>query len=415
MIKNRFIIILIALTINIACDNDDDDNDISSDPVTVNIDEDTLERAICSDGIANGFSCNNYDLMTHLTLSTLGVGSLNDIWGWTDPDTQKEYALIGTSSNTTFIDISDPENIIIVGTLPTQSVSSPWRDIKVYQNYAFIVSEAVNHGMQVFDLTRLRDTQNIPITYTADTVYTEFSTGSTHNIVINETSGYAYAVGTDDFLGGPHIINIQDPLNPTFAGGFDFIDYTHDAQVVTYNGPDPDYQGREILIGSTENFLTVVDVTDKSNPEFISRVAQDNVGFIHQGWFNESQTLFYTNDELDETEFGFNSRTLVFNLSDLDNPIYEGPYFGPTQAVDHNLYVKENELFLSNYSAGLRIADISDPNPTSITEIGYFDTFPETDDAIFDGVWSVYPFFESGNIIISDISNGFFIIRKTGT
>ncbi len=403
------IFIIIAYAI-IACKNDDN----TQTPEEI-IPGDVFERSQCTNGFANVYPCNNYDLMARISLATLGVERLNDIWGWTDPDTQKEYALVGTFSNTIFIDITNPENLIIVGSLPTQSTSSNWRDIKVFQNYAFIVSEAANHGMQVFDLTRLRDPQTTPITYTADAVYTEFSTGSTHNIVINEDSGYAYAVGTDDFLGGPHIINIQDPLNPTFAGGFDFIDYTHDAQVVTYNGPDPDYQGRELLIGSTENFLTVVDVTDKSNPEFISRVAQDNVGFIHQGWFNESQTLFYTNDELDETEFGFNSRTLVFNLSDLDNPIYEGPYFGPTQAVDHNLYVKENELFLSNYSAGLRIADISDPNPTSITEIGHFDTFPETDDAIFDGVWSVYPFFDSGNIIISDITNGFFIIRKTGT
>ncbi len=370
-------------------------------------------RVICKDGFASAYPCDNYDVMSRISIETLGVTGLNDIWGWTDPSTQKEYAIVGTHANTTFIDISDPENPEVLGYLPTSSLTSDWRDIKVYVNHAFIVSEAENHGMQIFNLTRLRTSQNLPVIFDDDGLYNEFET--CHNIVINENTGYAYAVGSETFNGGPHIINIQNPQQLVFEGGFDFIGYTHDAQVITYNGPDIDHIGKELLIGSNDDYVTITDVTNKTNPSLISRVAQDNVGYIHQGWIDEDHRYFYANDELDETEFGFNSRTLVFDFTDLDNPSYIGPYFGPTKAVDHNLYVKGSEVFLSNYTGGVRVTDITSPDPALMKDVGYFDTYPQNDDTIFDGAWSVYPYFNSGNIIISDISNGFFIIRKTGT
>ena len=134
--------------------------------------------------------------------------------------------------------------MIYLGKLPSATTSSSWRDIKVYQDHAFIVSEAGGHGMQVFDLTKLRNVANAPETFEADTRYTGF--GNAHNIVINEGSGYAYAVGTarnDLYNGGAHFIDIQDPKNPIAAGGYGANGYSHDAQVVTYNGPDIDYNG----------------------------------------------------------------------------------------------------------------------------------------------------------------------------
>lgn len=407
----------IVLIILFSCK--DDDPAFMPDPVEPEVVEpvevitDILGRIPCTDGLSGVYPCNNYDIMSRLSLDTLDEPGLNDIWGWTDTTSSREYALLGGRSSTIFIDITDPENPLIVGKLPSQTVNSNWRDIKIYNNHAFIVSEAQDHGMQVFDLTRLRNPENTPITFDPDALYSEF--GDTHNIVINEDTGFAYAVGTQTFLGGPHFIDITDPVNPISAGGFEASGYTHDAQVVTYNGPDTDYLGKEILLASNENEVVIIDVTDKVNPQIISTVSQDNVGYTHQGWFDEDHTYFYANDELDETEFGFNSRTLVFDLTDLDNPVYSGPYFGPTQAVDHNLYVKGNDLFLSNYSAGMRVADITERTPETITEIGFFDTFPENNATNFNGVWSVYPYFNSGNVIISDISNGFFIVRKSGT
>lgn len=392
----------------ISCSNDDDLGVIvvtPDDPI------DLGARIVCENGFASVYPCDNYDLMARLSIQDLSASGNNDIWGWTDPLNGNEYALVGTRQGTVFIDITTADAPVIIGTLLTATSDSTWRDIKVYNNYAFIVSEADNHGMQIFDLTRLRDVTDTPQTFDTDAQYNGF--GNAHNIVINEASGYAYGVGTSTFNGGPHFVNIQDPLNPIAAGGYAMSDYTHDAQVVTYNGPDTDHQGIELFIGSNENEVVLVDVTDKTNPTLISTTVYPDIGYTHQGWLSEDHTTFYANDELDENQFGFDSRTLIFDFADLDNPFFASPFFGPSAAIDHNLYVNGNELFLSNYTAGMRVADITDKSAPFDT--GFFDTFPDNDNTAFNGVWSIYPYFSSGNIIINDVSQGLFIVRKSGT
>ncbi|MFD2822741.1 choice-of-anchor B family protein [Lacinutrix iliipiscaria] len=371
----------------------------------------------CEGGMAGPYPCNDYDLMAHVPVSvlanTMGTPEGSDIWGWTDPSTGKEYALVATTNSTAFVDVTDPLNPVFLGRLDTSAGTNFWRDVKVYNNHAFIVADGVGpHGMQVFDLTRLRDVTSPPVNFTSDALYSEF--GSAHNIVINEDSGYAYAVGTTrsgPFSGGPLFINIQNPTNPVGEGGF--AGYAHDAQVVTYDGPDADYIGREILIGSNENEVVIADVTDKSNPITISTIDYDNIGYTHQGWFTEDMNYFILGDETDEMGFGNNTRTIVFNFSDLDNPSFHVDYFGPTPAIDHNGYVKGNTYYQASYTAGLRMIDISSIAAGTLTESGYFDTYPESNSTSFHGAWSVYPYFASGNIIVSDIERGLFIIRKS--
>lgn len=368
----------------------------------------------CENGMAGNYPCNGYDLLGQISLQTFGAPSGNDSWGWTDTSTGKEYALMGLDNGTAFVDITDTENLIYLGKLPTATEAISWRDIKVYKDHAFIVSEATGHGMQVFDLTRLRNVASPPETFDADARYTGF--GNAHNIVINEVTGFAYPVGTarnDAFLGGAHFIDISDPKNPVAAGGYADNGYTHDAQVVTYNGPDTDYTGKEIFIGANENQVIIADVTDKNNPSEIATVSYPNIAYTHQGWFTENQQYFILGDELDEQNLGFKSRTLIFDFTDLDVPVLYNTYLGPTDAIDHNGYVKGNEYFLSNYTAGIRILDISDVAGKSITETGFFDTYPASDNANFDGVWSNYPYFASGKILVSDINSGLFIIKKS--
>ncbi|MFC0603588.1 choice-of-anchor B family protein [Winogradskyella pulchriflava] len=367
----------------------------------------------CENGFANGHPCDGFDLMSHISIEELGgegaVG--NDSWGWTDPETGKEYALIGTSTSAAFVDMSDASNPIFLGRLPTATTNSPWRDIKVYNNHAFVVSEANGHGMQVFDLTRLRNVENPPETFTADVTYTEF--GSAHNIVINEDSGFAYAVGTTTYSGGPHFVNIQNPTSPTAAGGYADDAYSHDAQVVTYNGPDADHTGKEILIGSNENEVVIVDVTDKNNPVQISTINYNNIGYTHQGWFTENMEYFLLGDEVDEINFGINSRTIVFDFSDLDNPVFHMEYLGPTAAIDHNGYVVGNTFYVANYTAGVRAIDISNIDAGIMTESRFIDTYIPNDNTAFNGAWNIYPFFQSGNIVVSDIDGGLYIIRPS--
>ena len=369
-----------------------------------------LAQTPCNNGTAGAYSCNGYDLQSTFSLGELGASLGNDSWGWTDPADGKEYALIGLNNGTAFIDVSDPINPVYLGKLPTHTGSSTWRDVKVYSDHAFIVSEANGHGMQVFDLTRLRNVANPPNTFTEDAHYNGF--GSAHNIVINEDSGYAYGVGTSTFNGGAHFVNIQNPLNPVAAGGYAAGLYTHDAQILTYNGPDSDYTGREIFIGSNEDSIVIADITDKSNPITISSISYNNVAYTHQGWFTEDQRYFIVGDEVDELNLGGNTRTIVFDLNDLDAPAFHFEHFGETAAIDHNGYVVGDKYYMANYRAGMRVLDVSDIANQNISEVGYFDTFPGSNGAAFDGAWNVYPFFASGNIVISDLDRGFFLVKE---
>lgn len=399
----------------LACSSDDRP---VPDPVSDQTDDDAEEieaPAIlgffpCQGGQAANYPCNGVDLMSQIPLVFFDAQRGNDSWGWVDPSTGKEYALMGLNNGTGFVDISSPSNPMYLGKLPTATVSSNWRDIKVYNNYAFIVAEADDHGMQVFDLTRLRSVASPPETFTADARLTDF--GSAHNIVINEESGYAYAVGADNFEGGPIFINIQDPLNPVTEGGYEDGDYSHDAQVVTYNGPDTEHIGKEIFIGSNENEVVIADISDKAEPRTIATISYSNVGYTHQGWFTEDQRFFLLGDELDELEIGSRSRTIVFDFEDLDNPLIHTTYLGPTFAIDHNGYVVGDTFYLANYTAGIRMVDISAIEAATMTEVALFDTFPDNDETSFNGVWSVYPFLPSGNIIVSDIAGGLFIVAR---
>ena len=260
----------------------------------------------CVNGYAGMYPCNNLDLLSSLPVSVLANTSGNpegsDIWGWTDALDGKEYALVATTNSTAFVDISDPINPIFLGRLDTSAGTSFWRDVKVYNDHAFIVADNVGpHGMQVFDLTRLRNVTSPPQTFTADAIYT--GVNSCHNIVINDTQGYAYLVGCNTYSGGLTFVDISDPTNPVDAGGYSAEGYTHDAQVVTYNGPDTDHIGKEILIGSNETKVVILDVTNKSNVVKISEVLYPQIGYTHQGWLTEDQRYFLLGDESDEIDF----------------------------------------------------------------------------------------------------------------
>ena len=401
--KNLLLIFSLVLVFNSCAKGDDRNVIVIEDPALPNI-----AASLCENGFAGVFPCNDYDLISNIDLTTFAASKGNDSWGWTSPS-GKEYVLMGLSNGTGFVDISTPSEPVYLGKLPTNTTNSNWRDIKVYNNYAFVVSEAEGHGMQVFDLMKLENVTSEQV-FAADAVYTEF--GNAHNIVINEQSGYAYAVGTGTFEGGPHFINIQNPLQPVAAGGYSMGSYSHDAQVVIYNGPDADHQGKEILIGSNTDELVLVDISDKNNPQEISTISYANVGYTHQGWFTENQQYFLLGDELDEVNFGFNSKTLIFDFTDLDNPQLHFEYVGPNGSIDHNGYVKGDFYYLANYTSGLRVIDLSNIGNQVMTEVGFFDSFPANNDPIFRGSWSVYPYFDSGNIVISDITGGMFIVKK---
>jgi choice-of-anchor B domain-containing protein len=392
----------------------------------------TGETRSCTDGeVADRYPCSNVDLKSYLPVSRLGGESgtrLNDIWGWTDPETGKEYALVARTDGVAFVDVSSPTEPVYLGELPSHSGSSTWRDVKVYENHAFIVSEAAEHGMQVFDLTQLRSVSNPPVPFSETTHYDRFSTA--HNVVVNTETGYAYVVGitgaqdvpsSAECGAGLHIIDVQIPDQPTFAGCHNDLStggqvapgYTHDAQCVIYQGPDADYEGREICFNANERQLNIADVTDKDNPETITNATYPQPGYTHQAWLTENQRYLLVDDETDEQSVPSisNTRTLVFDVSNLDNPELATSFTGPTTAIDHNQYVLGNYSYQANYTAGFRVLDIS--NPENPGEAAYFDTYPASNAASFNGAWSTYPFFDSGNVLVSSIGEGLFVLQPT--
>ena len=360
----------------------------------------------CVNGMAAGYPCSNVDFLSFTAGSALGGGDMNDIWGWTDPLDGTEYVLLGRTSGTAFVDISDPVNPLYLGNLPSAGSSSLWRDIKVDGNYAYIVSEASGHGMQIFDLTKLRNVVNPPVTFTEDALYSGW--GNAHNIVINEASDRAYGVGTNTFSGGLHIVDISDPLNPVIMGDFAGDGYTHDAQVVNYIGPDATYAGNEIAFACNENSITVIDVTDPTDAVQLSRTTY-NSQYAHQGWLTEDHKYFLSGDELDESNTGVNTTTFIWDVQDLDAPFLLGTFVSTTPAIDHNLYIKDNLCYQSNYRAGLRIANLDNIASGLMTEVGFFDLYPSSDGAGFNGTWSNYPYFASGVIAVSHIEEGLFL------
>jgi choice-of-anchor B domain-containing protein len=364
----------------------------------------------CVDGKADIYPCKNVDLLSVLPLASMGGGNGNDIWGWTDPSSGKEYAIVGRTNGTAFVDVSTPTAPRFLGNLPSNGGSSSWRDMKVYKDHAFIVADFITgHGMQVFDLTRLR-TITSPQTLTADTVYTGF--GPAHNIAINEETGFAYAIGSNTCSGGPHMVDIRTPKSPKNAGCVSQDGYTHDNQCVIYRGPDAAYRGREICFNSNEDTLTIVDVTDKANPVQIVRKGYSGAQYSHQGWLTEDQRYFLLDDELDESRgTDKHTKTYIWDLASLANPVHTGTYSSPATAIDHNQYIKGKYSYQSNYQAGLRILDVSGVASAKLTEAGFFDIYPASDEAKFNGSWSNYPYFASGIVLVNGIEQGLVVVK----
>lgn len=361
----------------------------------------------CENGFAGIYPCEQVDLMSHLVPSEIGGGEMNDVWGWTDPLDGHEYAILGRTSGTAFIDVTDPNNPVFLGDLPTHTLNSFWRDIKVHQDHAFIVSEASGHGMQVFDLTRLRNVPSPPVIFTEDAHYSGF--GNCHNIAINETTGRAYAVGANTFSGGLNILDVSNPLSPNLIGSFAEDGYSHDAQVVNYIGPDPDHAQKELAFCFNEDAVTIVDVTDPSDAVLLSSTGYATSAYTHQGWLTEDHRFLLVGDELDEGST--NTRTYIFDVQDIDNPFLLGTHVGETTAIDHNLYIHEGLAFQSNYRAGLEILDLSNIEQGSLERVAFFDVYPANNAAQFNGSWSNYPFFPSGNVVVSHIEEGLFVVR----
>ncbi|KAJ7712987.1 hypothetical protein B0H16DRAFT_1341838 [Mycena metata] len=403
------------------------------------------EYTPCIDGYAgtkanSTFMCRNLDLASftpHRDLgSTAQVG--NDIWGWahTSDGVAREFGLVAQMDGTAFVEVLPSGQITYLGRLPTQSVNSVWRDIKVIGDYAYIGSEAPEHGIQVFDLLKLLDSslfitpREFSIATDLTSHYDGLPEGSSHNIVSHAGKNLIVAVGATPRLGvcgaGLIFVDVSDPKNPQTVGCAGEDGYVHDAQCLTYYGPDTKYNGSDICYSFNEDTFTIYNITDPADPSIISATFYYGVSYSHQGWVHDekNQEYLYMNDELDEALMrGWatdqKTTTYIWDIKDLSRPILTGHYKSPVVAIDHNLYVHNGLIYESNYKSGLRIVDAfsvaEDPTGSGFFETAFFDVHPEDDakggEAVFGGAWSAYPYFDSGNILVNTLERGLFVVK----
>jgi choice-of-anchor B domain-containing protein len=397
-------------------------DDVLENPSCSGVPMERITGEKCIDGMAGIFPCDNVALKSFLPLSEMDAVWSNDIWGWTDPLDGREFALIGLDNGTGFVDVTRPRNPVYLGTLPTHTVTSTWRDIKVVKNHAFVVSEAAGHGMQVFDLKRLRGVTE-PQRFTEDAWLGGF--GQAHNIAANEATNFVYVVGSTQSVtacgadgnggGGPIMVKVKRPKNPRVVGCVPEDGYTHDTQCVVYAGPDTEHVGREICMSANEDTITVVDVTDKANPVQLDRVPYSTSAYSHQAWLTPNQKFLLANDELDEVNGEVPSTTTyIWDVQDLDDIALTGDFQHGTESIDHNLYIKKKFAFESNYMSGVRILGTRKVGEGILTARGFFDLYPSEDAVNFAGTWSNYPYFESGIVIATGMEEGLFVLRPTG-
>ena len=68
-------------------------------------------------------------------------------------------------------------------------------------------------------------------------------------------------------------------------------------------------------------------------------------------------------------------------------------------------------MYQANYTSGLRILDLAAIDEGSLSEAAFFDTHPEGDETGFNGAFGVYPYFESGIVVVSDMARGLFVLQ----
>lgn len=323
----------------------------------------------------------------------------NDVWGYVSPS-GVEYAIMGTVAATYIYNIEDPANPREVAVVP--GTNSTWRDMKTWDEYLYVTTDAGRDGLLIIDLTTIEDSVQhkfwqpfLPIN--SDTLQLIRS----HNIYIDE-NGFAYLAGANvmserDDRGAVILDLNQDPWNPVLVGAQTRA-YAHDLYV-----RDNIMYASEIYEGE----LGLYDVTDKANPVFINS-APTTFSFTHNAWPSDDGNYVFTTDERGDAFL------TSFDISDMENIVLLDEY-RPIEpegrgVIPHNTHYKDGFLITSWYTDGVVVTDGSKPD--NLIKVGSYDTYPGPDGG-FSGCWGAYPYLPSGLILASDRQTGLYIFRPT--
>jgi len=408
--------------------------DANGNPLPRIIQAKLLAPTACAAGLAGSFPCHNIDYLAQVQLQEFATqpASASNLWGFVDQDDGREYAVVGHRNGTAVFDVTTPGAPVQVGNIPGNP--SSWREVKVYQlpdpntgqhrAYAYITTEAPGGGLQIIDLS------NLPASVSLANTLTDFSTS--HTVYISNVDyatmaalpgqqAYLYIAGSNVASGAFRIYDLVDPVHPALvtpapAGN----GYMHDStsMLITDNRTTQCANAHnpcEVLVDFNETTVDLWDVTDKSVPVRLSTATYPTASYVHSGWPTEGNRYILVHDELDELRRSLNTHIYSLDIADLRVPNLVTAYIGPTGATDHNGYNIGNRYYVSHYKRGLVIFDSTDPR--ALSEVGSFDTYlsPAANTAGTDGAWGVYPFLPSGTLLVSDIENGLFLLRKNET
>ncbi|MEM6264115.1 MAG: choice-of-anchor B family protein [Bacteroidota bacterium] len=316
--------------------------------------------------------------ITHSNGDTTGV---SDVWGYQGPD-GTEYAIVGTFDGTFFIRVSD---MTVRGFVPGPRLNDYYyhRDIKTYRHHAYIVSEmnGTNEGVQVVDLSTLPNGVQLDTVLTGQTI-------TSHNLSIDTTKGFMYVL--NQFGQGVWIYDLAVPSAPAVAG---FINEpgVHDL----YADNDT------IWMANSIEFL-VADVKDKSDPNTILRLKDDDFGYCHNIWPCRDRNFFVTTEETDD------KTVKIWSMEDPDSAFVVSEYLAPNR-IAHNAHVEGDSLYISHYASGIKIVDISDlKNPQ---EVGGYDTYLANDNPGFYGCWGIYPHSPAGYIFATSFEGWLHVLQ----
>ena len=320
--------------------------------------------------------------------TTSGV-SYSGCWGYVAPD-GREYAILTTATGTAIIDITDTSDIREIDHI--SGPTSLWREVRTYRDRLYVVTEA-GGGTQIIDLSQLPDTAFL----IKSVIYTSGAKNTSRSHTIEIFDGYMYLNGCATWgtvaQRGAVIFSLADPDNPAFVGEYS-PNYFHDSYV-----RNDTIFGASIYSGGG---IYIADITNKAAPVAIGKISYTGSG-THNVWTTTDGAFVISTDEIGSTQ-----KNLKFwDLSTLPTvpTVPASTYAVNPVDIGHNVFVRGNYAYAAWYTAGIAVADISDPTSPFTADTYDTSTLP----AGYDGVWAVYPFFWSGKVIAGDMQNGLYV------
>jgi choice-of-anchor B domain-containing protein len=319
-------------------------------------------------------------------------------WSYVHTD-GREYAVIGTSGGTAIYNVTNPAAIYRTGFIA--GPPSIWREMKQYRTWMYVVTEghAAGQGLQVI---RMTDPEHpvLAATWTSPTFV------SAHTVAVDTARAILLVNGTRSDAGGGaypfqgmQILSLASPEAPVqigvwpAAGPYDATNYVHDCVPVGNR-----LYASSIYAGTERVF----DLTTPAAPVQLNAWTYPSAFYTHNSWPDSTGRRLFVTDER-------NGQTLrVFDIGDVANPLLVNGISANPVAIVHNAHVRGHELFLSNYTEGIRALDITDPSHPA--EFGWADSYPGPSGG-YGGVWEVCPFFPSGTVIASDMETGLYVYR----